>query len=116
MNKMFSFLAVAGLLLVGAPMDRAQALSLSNPVGAGTAKYASDGFTTEVRGGRVGGHRGGGGRHFGGGGRHFGGGFRGGRRHFGYRGGYYAPAIYRRCRTVWTYYGPRRVCRVPRYW
>ncbi len=75
MNKMFGFLAVAGLLLAGMSMDGAQALSLSNPVAAGTAKYASEGFTTEVRGG---GHRGGGGRHFGGGGRHFGGGFRGG--------------------------------------
>jgi hypothetical protein len=58
MNKMFGFLAVAGLLLAGMSMDGAQALSLSNPVAAGTAKYASEGFTTEVRGG---GHRGGGG-------------------------------------------------------
>ena len=117
MSKMFGFLAVAGLLLVGAPMDRAQALSLSNPVGAGTAKYVSDGFTTEVRGG---GHRGGGGRHFGGGGRHFGGGFRGGGRHYGFRHRYYGPRYYyaprHRCRIVLTHYGPRRICRPWRYW
>lgn len=114
MNKMFGFLAVAGLLLIGAPMDRAQALSLSNPVGAGTAKYASESFTTEVRGGRGGGHRGGGGRHFGGG-RHYGGGYR----HYGFRYRYYAPRYHyapRRCRVVLTYYGPRRICRPWRYW
>ena len=120
MSKMFGFLAVAGLLLVGAPMDRAQALSLSNPVGAGTAKYVSEGFTTEVRGGRGGGHRGGGGPHFGGGGRHFGGGFRGGGRHYGFRHRYYGPRYYyaprHRCRIVLTHYGPRRICRPWRYW
>ena len=118
MNKMIGFLAVTGLLLVGTPMDRAQAMSLSNPATSGTAKYASEAFTA-VRGGH-GGHHGGGGRHFGGGGRHFGGGFRGGGRHYGFRHRYYGPRYYyaphRRCRIVLTYYGPRRICRPWRYW
>jgi hypothetical protein len=43
--------AVAGLLLFAAPAEHAQALSLANPIGVATAKYASDnlGATTEVR-------------------------------------------------------------------
>ncbi|UWU92560.1 hypothetical protein [Bradyrhizobium sp. CB1015] len=45
-------------------------------------------------------------------------------RHYGYRhfhrryyyGGYYPYYHYpRRCRIIWTYYGPRRVCRWPRW-
>lgn len=72
-------------------------------------------------------HRGfhGGGAAFHGGGRVFhggrfhagprfhGGGFHFARRHHFHRGFYYAPAYYNpypRCRIVWTYYGPRRVC------
>ena len=82
-----------------------------------------------IGGGHMGGHIGGG--HFGG---YHGGGFRaahiggyryggfhryGGYRHYGgfyhrryYYGGYYPYYHYpRRCRIIWTYYGPRRVCR-----
>lgn len=124
MKKTFGLLAIAGLMILGVPGERAQALSLASPGVSSTAKYASEGFTTEVRGGRGG--RGGGGRHFGGGGRHFGGGFRGGGRHYGYRHygfrpRYYAPQPYYyaprpRCRIVYTYYGPRRICRPLRYW
>lgn len=72
-----------------------------------------------------GGYRYGGFRHYGG--YHRYGGYRpayyGHHRHFHrrYYGGYYPayqPRYYhhpRRCRTVWTYYGPRRVCRWPRW-
>jgi hypothetical protein len=145
--------AVAMLALSAAPSQRAEALSLSNPGAISTAKYLSDGLTTEVR------YGGGGGRGGGGGGFHGGGGFRGGGAAFhggsfrsngavfrgggfrsghvfrrgGYRygayrsGGFrfahrhhfrprfygYAPYYYsypHRCRIVWTYYGPRRIC------
>lgn len=78
----FSVAAAAILALTAAPGQRAEALS---PLSAGTvptAKYASDGLTTEVRHGGVGG-RGGGGFHGGGGFRGGGGGFHGG----GFRGG-----------------------------
>ena len=79
-------------------------------------------------GGGGGGHFGGGhfgGAHFGGGGwhgagvAHFGGFHRGGFGHFHHHrrffvgGGYYPyyyPYYHHRCRIVWTYYGPRRVC------
>ncbi|WP_439359356.1 hypothetical protein [Bradyrhizobium sp. DASA03007] len=58
--------------------------------------------------------------------RHYGGYHRYGiyRPHYGYRhfhrryyyGGYYPYYHYpRRCRIIWTYYGPRRVCRWPRW-
>ncbi|MGL3211982.1 hypothetical protein [Bradyrhizobium sp. BR 1433] len=62
-------------------------------------------------------------RHYGGYHRFYGGGYRYGyrpyyRRHFHHRrffygSSYYYPAYYhhRRCRVVWTYYGPRRICR-----
>ncbi|WP_166300545.1 hypothetical protein [Bradyrhizobium sp. 2S1] len=61
-------------------------------------------------------------RHYGGYHRFYGGGYRYGyRRHFHHRryfygSSYYYPAYYhhRRCRVVWTYYGPRRICRP--YW
>ncbi|WP_050424972.1 hypothetical protein [Bradyrhizobium tropiciagri] len=61
-------------------------------------------------------------RHYGGYHRFYGGGYRYGyRRHFHHRryfygSSYYYPAYYhhRRCRVVWTYYGPRRICR-PRW-
>jgi hypothetical protein len=50
MTKILGFLAVAGLLLIAAPTERAQALSLANPGAAATAKVASEtlGMTTEV--------------------------------------------------------------------
>jgi hypothetical protein len=147
--------AAAMLALSAAPGQRAEALSLSNPGAVSTAKYLSDGLTTEVRfgggGGRGGGggggfHGGGGGGFHGGGAAFHGGGFRSGGAVFrgggfraghvfrggGYRygavryGGYrfahrhhfrsrfygYAPYYYypHRCRIVWTYYGPRRIC------
>jgi hypothetical protein len=153
--------AVAMLALSAAPGQRAEALSLSNPGAVSTAKYLSDGLTTEIRfGGGGGGGRGGGGGGGGGGFRSGGGGFHGGgaafhgggfrssgavfhgggfraghvfrgggyrygayrhggfrfahRRHFRQRFYGYAPYYYdyypRRCRIVWTYYGPRRIC------
>lgn len=159
--------AAAIFVLNTASQPRAEALSLASPGTAPLAKYASDGLTTEVRGGHGGGGHGGGGR--GGGGFHGGGGFRGGGgaafhgggfrgggvafhgggyraapvfRGGGYRssgiryGGYraapyyrhhhvhrrfYAPIYYgypraytypqRRCRVIWTDYGPRKICR-----
>ena len=171
--------AAAVFALAAASHQRAEALSLASPATAPSAKYATDGLTTEVqhRGGMAGGgFRGGGGGGFhgggfrGGGAAFHGGGFRGGgaafrgggfragpvfrgggfraapvfhgrgyrygyrhayhrphfyhhRRHF-HRRFYYAPAYYgypyygyryRYCRVVWTYYGPRRICRSPWY-
>jgi hypothetical protein len=170
--------AAAMLVLSAAPIQRAEALSLINPGAAPTAKAASGGLTTEVRGGHGGGgggfhggggggvhigsgfHAGGGGAVFHGGGMRYGGavfhggGYRtgpvfhgggvryagmryGGHRFAGYRfaprhhfhhrrffgAAYYAYPYddypyyysYRRCRTVWTYYGPRRVCHYPHW-
>jgi hypothetical protein len=139
--------AGALLLLSAAASERAEALSLVNPGAVPTAKYVSDGLTTEVRGG----HGGGGGGGFRGGGAAFhasgirsggavfhGGGYRsgaavfhgGGYRYSGIRYGgnrfahrhhrrfFYGPSYYdypyyshyRRCRVIWTYHGPRRVC------
>ncbi|KRR02921.1 hypothetical protein CQ12_22705 [Bradyrhizobium jicamae] len=183
--------AAAFFAFAAASQQRAEALSLASPGTAPSAKFATDGLTTQVqhrggmgggggfRGGGGGGFRGGGGGFHGGGFRgggaaFHGGGFRGGgaafrgggfrgggmaihrggfraapvfrgggyrvapafygRRHFyGYRHAYhrpfyrrhfhrrfyYAPAYYsypayyypRRCRVIWTYYGPRRICR-----
>ena len=74
-------LAAALLMLSVTPGERAEALTLINPGTAPSAKYVSDGLTTEVRhgGGGGGGFRGGGGGGFRGGGAAFhGGGFRGG--------------------------------------
>ncbi|HEV2154227.1 hypothetical protein [Bradyrhizobium sp.] len=68
-----------------------------------------------------GGYRYGGFRHYGGGGFHRYGIYR---PHYGYRhfhrryyyGGYYPYYSYpRRCRVIWTYYGPRRICRWHRW-
>ncbi len=87
----FGLAAAAMLLLTAATGQHAQALSLINPGAAPSAKYASDGLTTEVRGGH--GHGGGGFRGGGGGGGFRGGGgggFRGGGAAFhggGFRGG-----------------------------
>src|SRR5260370_40463574 len=58
--------AAAMLMLSAATSERAEALSPINPASAPAAKHASDGLTTEVRGGH-GGHGGGpGGGHSGG--------------------------------------------------
>ena len=180
--------AAAVFALAAASQQRAEALSLASPGTAPSAKYATDGLTTQVQhrggmggggfrgGGGGGGFHGGGFRGGGGGGFHgggfrgggaafHGGGFRGGGAAFhggGFRGGgmaihrggfraapvfhggghrfahrhafhrphfhhrrhfhsrfYYAPAYYtypayyypRRCRVIWTYYGPRKICR-----
>jgi hypothetical protein len=153
-------LAVATLFALSAAFgQRAEALSLINSGAMPAAKHASEGQTTEVRGGHGGG---GGGRASGGGGYHGGGGggaaihsgvfksggavihgsgirsaqvFRGsGVRHSGFAfrhhrfhrnifyGASYYPyydypyySSYRRCHTVWTDYGPRRVCHY-RHW
>jgi hypothetical protein len=160
-------LASAGVaaVLMLAPAQRAQALSLASPGAVPlSAKYVSDGLI-EVRGGHGGGHgsggggggfRGGGGGFHGGGGGFHGGGFRGGgaafhgggfragpafhggfhrggfagrhvfvghRHHFRGRhffrprfyGGYYPYYYGPRCRVIWTYYGPRRICRYHRW-
>jgi hypothetical protein len=48
-RTIFGFAAVAGLLAVAAPVDRAQAVSLINPVASTPAKHASENITTEVR-------------------------------------------------------------------
>ena len=159
--------AAALFAFAAASQQRAEALSLASPGTAPSAKFATDGLTTEVqhRGGG-GGFRGGGGGGFRGGGFH-GGGFRGGGAAFhggGFRGGgvaihrggfraapvfrgggmrygyrhvyhrphfhhrhhfhrrFYAPSYYaypgyyygyrhRYCRVIWTYYGPRKICR-----
>jgi hypothetical protein len=133
--------AAAMLALSATPGERAEALSLINPGGAPSAKYASNGLATEVRG--HGGHGGGGfhgGGFRGGGAASHGGGFRtahvfhGGsfrhsgfafrhhHRHFFHRRFYASydddyPYYYphRRCRIIWTYYGPRRICHY-RHW
>jgi hypothetical protein len=130
--------ASAGVMavLMLAPAQRAEALSLASPGAVPlSAKYVSDGLI-EVRGGhgggRGGGFHGGGGRGFHGGGfRGFHGGFhRGGfvgrphvwgghrvhwrGRHFvrpRFYGGYYPYYYGPRCRVILTYYGPRRICR-----
>jgi len=124
-------LAAALLMLSATAGERAEALSLINPGAAPAAKHVSDGVTTEVKGGHGGGgSRGGGGGGFrGGGGGFHGGGFRGGgyryggyhhggyrfahRRHFHSRYYGYGPSYYypRYCRVIWTYYGPRKICR-----
>jgi hypothetical protein len=133
----FACAGVAAVLML-AP-QRADALSLASPVAAQlSAKYASGG-AIEVRhgGGGHGFHGGGfrgGGFHGGGfrgvhGGFHRGGFYRGGfigrphvwaghrpywrGRHFAHRrfvGGYYPYAYGPRCRVIWTYHGPRRIC------
>lgn len=191
--------AAALFAFAAASQQRAEAVSLASPGTAPSAKFATDGLTTEVQhrggvggfrgGGGGGGFRGGGGGGFrGGGGGFHGGGFRGGGAAFhggGFRGGaihgggfraapvfrgggfraapvfrgggfraapvfhgggyrhgyrrayhrphfyhhrrhfhrrvYFAPAYYgypyyygyrhRYCRVIWTYYGPRKICR-----
>jgi len=75
--------AAAMLMLSAAPGQRAEALSLINPGAAPTAKIASGGLATEVRGGHGGGHGGGGGSLHGGGSYHGGGAFHGAAIHTG---------------------------------
>ena len=135
-------LAVAAMLALSVPVQRAEALSPINPATAPLAKHASEG-PIEVRGGHGGG-RGGGGFHgggFRGGGGFHGGGFRGGTFrsgpvfHGGFRGGalrYGSPIVHRHhfgiARPYWHrrhyfrpryygyvpayYHGPRRFCRI----
>lgn len=122
MKKFLGLMAVAAAIAIAAPVQRAEALSLITPAGVGTAKHASENFVIEVRRGG-GGFRGGGFR---------GGGFHGGRHfhrhhfhrhHFHHRRHFHrprffvgAPVIYpRRCRIVWTDFGPRKICRRPIY-
>jgi hypothetical protein len=112
MKKLLAGLALAAMTILAVP-QQASALSLQNPLGA-ASKHLSDnnGMVEEVR---FGGRRGFGRGHFGRG--HF----RGFRGHRGWhvrrawRPRYFAPRLYvappRRCRVVWTYYGPQRVCR-----
>jgi hypothetical protein len=83
----FSLAAAAVLMLAAVPGKPAQAMSLITPSAAPSAKYASEGLMTQVRGG--GGHGGGfhgfGGGGFHGGGIHYGHVFHGGGfRHGGY--------------------------------
>lgn len=140
---MKSIMIRLGALAVGALMTIAiaprQADAMSVPPGAveNAAKQAGaagiiparvvmgHGFHPYGGGGGGGGHfYGGGGHYYGGGGHFYGGG------HY-WRRGYYGPSFYfgpsyyygsgyypypRRCRVVWTYYGPRRICRRPLYW
>jgi hypothetical protein len=47
-RTIFGLAAVAGLLAVAAPVDRAQAVSLINPVTSTSAKHASESIATEV--------------------------------------------------------------------
>jgi hypothetical protein len=82
--------AAAVLMLAAVPGKPAQAMSLITPSAAPSAKYASEGLMTQVRGGggRGGGGHGGGGGGFHGGGGGFhgfgGGGFHGGGIHYGH--------------------------------
>lgn len=92
--------------------QQASALSLLSPgIVAGT-QSASDSTVTKVR---WDGRRGWGRGHFRGHRRWHG--HRGWhRRHFGWRPRYFAPRYHygpvSRCRVVWTYYGPQRICRI----
>jgi hypothetical protein len=128
MKRLLGFLAMAGLIMFAAPVERAQAVSLINPAVAAQSKYLSDNLTVEVRhrgGGFRGGFRGGGHRvgrvHF------------GGHRHFGHRHvHFHRPHFHRRhvwyprpyiyaqprlyCRWVYTDFGPRRLCRHRPWW
>ena len=130
--------AAAVFALSAVPAQRAEAMSPINPGAAPQANSADLIQVRGGHGGGGGGHGFGGGHmggghfsgaHFGGGGwhgarvAHFGGYRYGGFRHYGghrfahfhhrrfYGGyGYYPYYYHHRCRIVWTYYGPRRVC------
>lgn len=109
MKKLLAGLALAAMTILAAP-QQAGALSLLSPVGVAGTKHVSDSMVTEVRWGRRGGFGRGHFRGFRGGWR----GHRGWRVHRAWRPRYYAPRYFgpvRRCRVVWTYYGPQRICR-----
>ena len=127
--RLLGIAAAATLMLSAGTARRAEALTLINPATLPAAQAASD-DTIPVRhggggghggGGHGGGYRYGGVRHYGGGGFHRYGIYRPayyGHRHFHrrYYGGYYPYYSHpRRCRVIWTYYGPRRVCRWHRW-
>jgi hypothetical protein len=127
MKRLLGFLAMAGLMMLAAPVERAQAVSLINPAAAAQSKYLSDNLVVEVRhrGGFRGGFRGGGVRF-------------GGHRHFGHRHvHFHRPHFHRRhvffrprpviypyyvarprlyCRWFYTDFGPRRICRYRPWW
>jgi hypothetical protein len=139
--RSLSLAAAAMLALSAAPNQRAEAMSLINAGAAPAAKLVSGGLMTEVRGHGGGGavihggslrtggayrtgpvFRGAGIRY---GGYHYGG-HRFVHRHHFHRRFFYGPSYYyndypnyyypyRRCRVVWTYYGPHRVCHF-RHW
>ena len=139
MKRLLGFLAMAGLMMFAAPVERAQAVSLINPAAATQTKYLSDNLTVEVRHG--GGFRGGGFQGFRGGGFR-GGGFRGGgvrfggprfavgprfvhrpfvHRHVFFRSRpliypYYVAGPRLHCRWFYTDFGPRRICRYRPWW
>ena len=48
-RKVLGLAAVVGLISVAAPIGQANAVSLANPGVANSAKYASEGMTTDVR-------------------------------------------------------------------
>ena len=120
--------AAAVFALSAVPIERAAAMSPVSPGLAPPLNSTADDLMIQIRGGGHGGGGHGGGGHIGGGhfGGHFGGGGWHGARvaHFGgfhrgfhhrrfFHGGYYPyyyPYYHHRCRIVWTYYGPRRVC------
>ena len=127
MKRLLGFLAMAGLMMLGAPVERAQAVSLINPAAAAQSKYLSDDLVVEVR------HRGGGGFHgFRGGGVRFGGPRFGGPRFIGGPRFVHRPFVHRRhiwrpyplfvasprlyCRWFYTDFGPRRICRYRPWW
>jgi hypothetical protein len=129
-----SLAAAAMLMLSVAASERADAMSPIGPGPPPVSQRASDALMIPVRGGHGGhgGHGGGGGHWHGGGGHwHGGGGWHGGWHRGGWHGGfhrfhhrrfyggyypYYSSSYYpRRCRVVWTHWGPRRVC-YHRHW
>src|SRR6478609_5814138 len=124
--RLLGIAAAATLMLSAGTTRPAEAMTPINPTALPAAKAASDDmmFATGGGGGHGGGGHGGGFRY--GGIHHYGGyhrygGYRPayyGHRHFHrrYYGGYYPYYSYpRRCRVIWTYYGPRRVCRWHRW-
>ncbi|MDE5444576.1 hypothetical protein GWG65_24630 [Bradyrhizobium sp. CSA207] len=142
--RLLALAATATLMLSAGTAQRAEAMTPINPTALPAAKAVADDMITPVRHGGGGGHGGGfhgGGFHgggfraapvFHGGGYRYGGFHRYGgyhrygvyRPHYGYRhfhrryyyGGYYPYYSHpRRCRIVWTYYGPRRICRWHRW-
>jgi hypothetical protein len=48
-KRILGFAAIAGLLMIAAPTERAQALSLSSPVAAAAVQDDAGKLTTEVR-------------------------------------------------------------------